>query len=100
MRAKNFLAPRQLAVGIFVLLIATGLVAQTDQAEGSIDPPSVTSTTIPSTMFGMSAHDGVLFGTAWPTMTTTGMRLWNRASHGDSSTRQRASTTGPRWIAG
>jgi hypothetical protein len=77
MRAKNFLAPRQLAVGIFVLLIATGLVAQTDQAEGSIDPPSVTSTTIPSTMFGMSAHDGVLFGTAWPTMTTTGMRLWD-----------------------
>ncbi len=77
MRAKNFLAPCQLLVGIFVLLTATCLVAQTDQTVGSIDPPSVTSTTIPSTMFGMSAHDGVLFGNPWPTMTTTGMRLWD-----------------------
>lgn len=78
MKAKNFLAPCQIAMGIFVLLAATFVAAQeqTDEA-GSIEPASVTSTTIPSTLFGMSAHDGVLFGNPWPTMTITGMRLWD-----------------------
>jgi hypothetical protein len=78
MRAKNSLARCQLVVAIFVLLAAANLVAQDESdAVGSIDPPSVTSTTIPSTLFGMSAHDGVLYGTPWPTMTITGMRLWD-----------------------
>ncbi len=78
MRAKNHLAPRRLLVGLFLLMTAAFLVAQDDDANvGSIDPQSVTSTSIPSTFFGMSAHDGVLFGTPWPTMPITGMRLWD-----------------------
>jgi hypothetical protein len=79
MRAKNILAPCHIVIGIFVLLAATALVAQDQSSavDGSIDLPSVTSTKIPGTLFGMSAHDGVLFGTPWPTMTITGMRLWD-----------------------
>lgn len=82
MRAKkNFLAPCHVLVGTFVLLCAVSMVAQSDDAEtenvGSIDPASVTTTTIPATLFGMSAHDGVLHATPWPTMPITGMRLWD-----------------------
>jgi hypothetical protein len=78
MRAKNFLAPCKLLVAACILMSAAFMVAQDDDANvGSIDPASVTSTTIPSTLFGMSAHDGVLFGTPWPTMAITGMRLWD-----------------------
>ncbi len=79
MQAKNYIAPCQLSVGVFVLILvaSVSMVAQTDATVGSIDAPSVTSTTIPGTFFGMSAHDGVLFGTPWPSMTITGMRLWD-----------------------
>jgi hypothetical protein len=77
MQAKNFLAPCQLCVGLLVLTLAASLAAQTDENVGSIDAPSVTTTTIPATLFGMSAHDGVLYGTPWPSMTITGMRLWD-----------------------
>ncbi len=79
MRAKNFLASRPLRVAILILASTALIFAQNSQTDavGSIDPPSVTSTTIPSTLFGMSAHDGVLHATPWPTMTITGMRLWD-----------------------
>ncbi|HEY1679052.1 MAG TPA: hypothetical protein VGG04_15150 [Candidatus Sulfotelmatobacter sp.] len=77
MRAKNYLA--SLLVCLFLLMSAAILVAQDDDSAnvGSIDPQSVTSTSVPATFFGMSAHDGVLFGTPWPTMAITGMRLWD-----------------------
>ena len=72
MRVKNCLLPwGKLLVGAFLLIGTTFLVAQDDQSD------AVTSTTIPATMFGMSAHDGVLFGDPWPTMPITGMRLWD-----------------------
>ncbi len=81
MRAKKSLAPCQLLVGIFVLITATFMVAQGDQSDttaaASFDPNTITSTTIPATLFGMSAHDGVLYGNPWPTMAITGMRLWD-----------------------
>ena len=80
MRAKNYLAPWQLAIGLVIVLVATFVVAQADQgsaAPASFDPKGITSTVIPATMFGMSAHDGVLYNQAWPTMTITGMRLWD-----------------------
>jgi uncharacterized protein YjdB len=35
------------------------------------------SNAIPASLFGMSAHDGVLFGEPWPTMAIFGMRLWD-----------------------
>ena len=79
MRAKNY-APYRLVIGVFVLMSAICMVAQDDQlfsAPDSFDPSGITSTKIPATMFGMSAHDGVLYGTKWPTMPITGMRLWD-----------------------
>ena len=48
MQAKNFLAPCQLCVGLLVLTLAASLAAQTDENVGSIDAPSVTTTTIPA----------------------------------------------------
>jgi polysaccharide biosynthesis protein PslG len=81
MRAKNFVASPHLLLSISLLLTAAIAVAQSDgaaaAAAGSIDAPSVTSTVIPSTLFGMSAHDGVLYGGKWPSMAITGMRLWD-----------------------
>jgi|1186.fasta_scaffold29726_1 hypothetical protein len=77
MQAKNFLAPCQLGVGLLFLILAASVAAQTDETVGSINAPAVTTTKIPATLFGMSAHDGVLYGTPWPTMTITGMRLWD-----------------------
>ncbi len=77
MKGKNFHAPCPLCVGVLVLILAASLAAQTDANVGSIDAPSVTTTTIPATLFGMSAHSGVLYSTPWPTMKITGMRLWD-----------------------
>jgi hypothetical protein len=71
MQAKRYFAPGVLFVASLFVVGATLLVAQDVQSD------KVTSTKIPSTLFGMSAHDGVLFGTHWPTMTITGMRLWD-----------------------
>src|SRR5471030_1914460 len=74
MRVRSYLLPwcKLLAgIGIALLVATTFLTAQDDQTD------AVTSTTIPATMFGMSAHDGVLFSTPWPTMAITGMRLWD-----------------------
>lgn len=81
MRAKNHFALFQMLVGIFVLMMAVAMVAQDDSssasAPSSFDPAAITSTKIPATLFGMSAHDGVLHQTKWPTMPITGMRLWD-----------------------
>ncbi|HKT90201.1 MAG TPA: hypothetical protein VJQ59_17275 [Candidatus Sulfotelmatobacter sp.] len=81
MRAKKIFAPLPLVIAFFVLTAATFTVAQNDQvdvsAPASFDPSTITSTVIPGTLFGMSAHDGVLHNAPWPTMTITGMRLWD-----------------------
>jgi hypothetical protein len=80
MQAKNLLARCPLFLGIFMLATAAAMVAQTDEAAlGSIDALSITSTTIPATLFGMSAHSGVLYRSPWPSMPITGMRLWDSA---------------------
>jgi len=81
MQAKNIFAPLPLIIALFVLTAATFTFAQNDQvdvsAPASFDPSSITSTVIPGTLFGMSAHDGVLYNAPWPTMAITGMRLWD-----------------------
>ena len=81
MRAKISLAPCALVVGILLVIAATFTAAQTEQSVAapvaSFDPSKVTTTTIPSTLFGMSAHSDVLFQEPWPTMPITGMRLWD-----------------------
>jgi hypothetical protein len=80
MSAKLGLAPSTLLVGVLLLTTATFLVAQADPNAAitpeSIAPSSVTSTSIPASLFDNSAHDGVLYGNAWPSMPTYGMRLW------------------------
>jgi len=86
MSAKNDLAPCTLFVGIVFLMAATFAAAQADHtrlhapASGAFDsttPASITSTAIPPDFFDMSAHDGVLYGTPWPTMPIYGLRLWD-----------------------
>jgi hypothetical protein len=74
MRAKNYFATAILLVASLLLTGAVSTVAQDVQTD------SVTSTTIPSSMFDMTAHDGVLFGNAWPSMPIYGMRLWETAT--------------------
>jgi len=80
MSAKSDHVPCTLLVGVLLLTTATFLVAQADPNAAitpeSIAPSSVTSTSIPASLFDNSAHDGVLYGNAWPSMPTYGMRLW------------------------
>ena len=81
MRAKNLPPAYRCVVFIctFILITAAFMAAQQDPSSMSqwVDPSSITSTKIPGTLFGMSAHDGVLYNAPWPTMTITGMRLWD-----------------------
>ncbi|MGA7217489.1 MAG: hypothetical protein WBX38_04205 [Candidatus Sulfotelmatobacter sp.] len=70
MRAKKLFAASALIVAS-VLLIGTMFVAAQD-----VNSDKVTSTVIPANFFDMSAHDGVLYSTPWPTMKPYGMRLW------------------------
>jgi hypothetical protein len=73
MRAKTYFATTLILVASFLLIGVTSMVAQTQSDK-------VTSTTIPSSMFDMTAHDGVLFGNAWPSMPIYGMRLWETST--------------------
>lgn len=81
MAAKNCLSRWIPVVGFLICTAAIFSFAQNEQpaSQGSAARPSsaVTSTTIPTSMFGMTAHSGVLFGTPWPTMPIYGMRLWD-----------------------
>ena len=82
MSAKHFLAPfAPVFFGLLLLMPGTFALAQSESNDavpaGSSNPSSVTTTTIPATMFGMSAHNEVLYGTPWPTMPITGLRLWD-----------------------
>jgi hypothetical protein len=80
MRAKNHFTPRSLAILFFILVAAAFTIAQEESnavLPDSFDPSTITKTTIPASLFGMSAHDGILFGNAWPTMPTYGIRMWD-----------------------
>lgn len=85
MRAKNHFSPCLISMFVFFLAVATFMTAQTERndpaASESIAPTSITSTTIPATMFEMSAHSDVLFGTPWPTMPIWGLRLWDSGTN-------------------
>jgi hypothetical protein len=74
MQAKKYFAAGLLLVASVILLGTSLLVAQDVQSD------SITSTTIPASLFDNSAHDGVLYGNAWPSMPTYGMRLWETAT--------------------
>ena len=81
MTAKNCLSRHFVRLALFGLMTVPFTVAQLDQQKpidpASAHPSSVTSTTIPASLFGMSSHSDVLFGTPWPTMPIYGMRLWD-----------------------
>jgi hypothetical protein len=81
MRAKN-LAAAVLLVALVLLSSASFVVAQDDQVAlpQGVQTDKVTSTVIPASMFDNSAHTGVLYGNAWPSMPTYGMRLWETST--------------------
>src|SRR5579872_2248283 len=80
MAAKNCLT-RWIPVLAFFICSAIIFSAAQSEPQNSPSavqvPGSVTSTTIPASMFDMTAHTGVLFSTPWPTMPIYGMRLWD-----------------------
>ena len=73
-----------LALIAVVLVLSTFAVSQGDPSNAtssaSSTPNAVTSTPIPPQMFGISAHNEVLYGTPWPTMQVYGLRLWDTAT--------------------
>ena len=79
MTAKNCLSRCTLFVALFAL--ATFAAAQSEQKNetpsATAAPSSVTTTPIPASMFGMTAHSDVLTVTPWPTMPIYGLRLWD-----------------------
>ncbi len=81
MRAKNFLASGARLCGAFFLMWTTLMFAQSEsrdaKAGDAATPSSITTTTIPATLFGMSSHSDVLFGTPWPSMPISAVRLWD-----------------------
>jgi hypothetical protein len=81
MTAKNCLS-LCMRVALCALMAVTFAIAQSDEQRSlttvpAAAPGSVTSTPIPATMFDMSTHNDVLFGTPWPTMPIYGLRLWD-----------------------
>lgn len=84
MTAKNCRSRWILAIALCVSTAAIFATAQSSQHNSQRStfhaPSSVTSTTIPASMFDMTAHNDVLFGTPWPTMPIYGMRLWDTES--------------------
>jgi hypothetical protein len=84
MTAKNCLSRRTLSVALFALMAVTFTIAQSDDhrviTPAPVAPSSITSTTIPATMFDMTTHSDVLFGTPWPTPPIYGVRLWDTAT--------------------
>lgn len=83
MRPKKCFGLSALAAVVWLGLCSFA-VAQQDQngaaTTASLNPNAVTSTTIPPQMFGISAHNEVLYGTPWPTMPVYGLRLWDTAT--------------------
>ncbi len=81
MTAKNCLSCCFVRIALFGLMTVPFTVAQLDQQKPLAPAPtpssSVTTTPIPASLFGMSSHSDVLFGTPWPTMPIYGMRLWD-----------------------
>lgn len=82
MRAKYRLSPAAIWLSLFLLAAQCPVFGQDDSppsgAPHSVPPASITNTTIPSSFFDMSAHDGVLFpGEPWPVMQIYGLRLWD-----------------------
>ncbi|MGA7753750.1 MAG: hypothetical protein WCB05_13025, partial [Candidatus Sulfotelmatobacter sp.] len=81
MRAKTSLAPFSAFVFLFALMASCTLIAQADpnttQHPAPVAPSSVTSTTIPASLFDMTTHSDVLTGTPWPTPAIYGLRLWD-----------------------
>ena len=73
-RIRSFLV----FISLFAVTFAAAQSASDDDALGqSTSSNSVTSTTIPASLFGMTAHSGVLYSTPWPTMPVYGIRLWD-----------------------
>src|SRR5215475_8736541 len=82
MRPRKLFGPHALTAVVLFCSIFSAAQIQSDPAPvpASSAPTAVTSTTIPPQMFGMSAHNEVLYGTPWPTMPVYGMRLWDTAT--------------------
>jgi hypothetical protein len=82
MKAKNCLEPACLLFAVLLMIstFATAQAVESDLTSASNSPNAVTSTTIPPQLFGMSAHNEVLYGTPWPTMPIYGIRLWDTAT--------------------
>ena len=80
MTAKNCLCRSVRLIALLGLMTVTFTVAQTDEHQLTHAPvaaTSVTTTPIPSTLFNMTTHSDVLFGTPWPTPPIFGLRLWD-----------------------
>jgi hypothetical protein len=80
MTAKNCLCRSVQLIALLGLMTVTFTVAQSDDHQPKhprVHATSVTTTPIPSTLFDMTTHSDVLFGTPWPTPPIFGLRLWD-----------------------
>ncbi len=79
MTVKNCPARPFLSFALFLSLACAWAAAQTAHNENRATNPksSVTTTTIPSTMFDMTTHSDVLTVTPWPVPQIYGLRLWD-----------------------